>query len=140
MTRHRLHVTYQLTYGVLIALCGMAFWLWATTWPEAMSITTYGYAAFETDAEIWALAYVAAGALVVGGCAVDRTWILAPVARAVAFSMLLIMSYLLARSAWDAPHGAPVVIFSALYFGPAAAGFVVLNLRDYAARLRRGGG
>lgn len=129
----------QTIYGILIALCGLAFWFWARLWPAAMAPETYGYAAYDTEAEIWAMAYMGAGGMVVAGAAVDGLWRLAPLARAVGFALLLVMSYTLALSAWDAPHGAPVVIFSSLFFGPVAALFLRLNLAAYAMGSRGGG-
>jgi hypothetical protein len=127
-------VKVQTVYGALIALCGLAFWFWARLWPDAMSPATYGYAAYDTEAEIWAMAYLGAGSLVVAGAAVDPLWRAAALARGAAFLLLLIMSYVLAVSAWDAPNGAPIVIFSALFFGPVAALFLALNVAAYLGR------
>ena len=128
----------QTVYGALIAACGLAFWFWSRLWPDAMSPATYGYAAYDTEAEIWAMAYMGAGAMIVAGSAVDGLWRAAPLARASAFALLLVMSYVLALSAWDAPNGAPVVIFSSLFFGPVAAIFLALNVAAYLSGSRDG--
>ena len=128
----------QRVYGGLIALCGGAFFLWARLWPDAMAVQTYGYSAYDTDAEIWAFAYVGAGLLVMLGAAVDRVWRWAPASRAAGTALLFVMSYLLAQSAWSAPHGAPIVIFSALFFGPVAAIFLAQNVKSWRARVRNG--
>lgn len=128
----------QTIYGGLIAICGLAFWAWAKLWPDAMSPATYGYAAYDTEAEIWAMAYMGAGALIVAGAAVNHLGRVAALARASAFALLLVMSYVLAVSAWAAPNGAPVVIFSSLFFGPVAAIFIRINLSAYLAGHRDG--
>lgn len=132
--------TIQAVYGTLIMACGMAFLVWSRLWPEAMSVATYGYAAYDTDAEIWALAYISAGALVLIGAGAGSIWRGAFAARMLAFVLLGVMSYLLALSAWDADNGAPVVIFSALFFGPAAAIFGVLTVCEHRAGRGHGDG
>lgn len=132
--------TVQAVYGALICVCGIAFLFWSRLWPEAMDVGTYGYAAYDTDAEIWSLAYVSAGALVVIGAGAGPIWPLAVAARMLGFALLAAMSWLLTASAWHAPTGAPVVIFSALFFGPAAVLQAVLTAVEYrAARRDRGG-
>jgi len=133
-------IAVQRVYGGLIALCGFAFFVWARMWPDAMAVETYGYAAYDTDAEIWAFAYVAAGLLVMLGGAVDRVWRHAALPRAGGTAQLFVMSILLALSSWNAPHGAPVVIFSALFFGPVAAILFGINVRSLRAGMRDGGG
>jgi hypothetical protein len=121
----------QAVYGALIGFCGVAFLLWSRLWPSAMDVGTYGYAAYDTDAEIWSLAYVSAGMLIVVGALAAPIWVGSVAARVAGFGMLLMMSCILAMSAWHAPNGAPVVIFSALFFAPAAAIFAALTVVEY---------
>lgn len=123
----------QIVYGALIAACGVAFLVWARLWPEAMAVQTYGYAAYDTDAEIWALAYVSAGGMIVIGAGAGGLWWGGYWARLLGYALLALMSYLLALSAWPAPHGAPVVIFSAFFFGPAAVLQAALTVREMRA-------
>lgn len=120
----------QIVHGSLIALCGLAFLIWARLWPAAMTPNAYGYAAYDMSAEAWSLAYVSAGALVVIGASMAGQWALALAARVSGLALLVAMSYILVVSAWGANEGAPVVIFSAFYFGPVSAILIALTLAD----------
>jgi hypothetical protein len=116
--------------------CGAGFLVAARIAPEAMSSNVYGQAAYDIDAETWAMGFVAAHMLVLYGIHINGRAAFSPALRVVGYLFLLAMFGYFIVSAMAAPDGMIVVIFGGLFFVPSILRYLRINLSDAVARVR----
>jgi hypothetical protein len=127
----------QWSFALRMFGCGFLFFVASSVWPEAMPIGVYGEAAYDIDAETWALGFMAAAGLVLYGVHINGRWRWSPLLRIAGHGFLLAMFAYLVASALFAPFGSVVVIFGGLFFIPELIGFLRSNVRDLAVRYGR---
>ena len=122
-----------------ILAVGVAFGVLSLIVPGAMRPNVYGTRAYAVEAEIWAIAFIAASGLVIYGLHINgRMPKLTPILRIIGLTSLVALFGYLGFSAWTAPDGAVVVVFSLLYFVPILLSYVYADLRLLVVRWRHG--
>ncbi len=116
---------------------GVAFLLSELVLGNSMSPRTYGFAAYDVDASMWAQGFMAASALVLYGLFINGRWPLwSPLMRLAGWIMLSGLFLFLAISAWTAEDGLHIVIFAVVFFLPRTIPYAVMNARDLYDRRR----
>ena len=128
----------QWSFALRMFACGFLFYVASAVWPEAMPVGVYGETAYDIDAEIWALGFMAASGLVLYGVHINGRWRWSPALRIAGLMVLLAMFAFLVASALFAPFGSVIVIFGGLFFIPELIGFLRSNVRDMVVRYGRG--
>ena len=124
----------QLFFAWRVFLCGLAFFIASAFWPSPMAPAVYGIAAYDIQAEAWAVGFMSSSALVLWGVTINGRWYYSPFVRMTGFAALLVMFLVLSISAMSAPMGSVVVIFGGLFFVPDCIRFLRLNIIDAMAR------
>lgn len=120
---------------VKILTVGIAFLALSFFWPDAMSPDVYGARAYAIPAEVWALGFISSSGLVIYGLHINgRKPLFTPLLRLVGLAFLLGQYAFLTVSAWGAPDGEVIVIFSALFFIPDLWQFAVVEARQLVTR------
>lgn len=135
MTPYEAHKRMLWRMMVKILTVGVAFLSLAFAWPDAMSPEVYGVKAYAVPAEVWALGFISASGLVIYGLHINgRMPLLSPTLRLLGLAFLLGQYLYLTWSAFGAPDGEVIVIFSALFFIPDLAGFARVEARQVVTR------
>jgi hypothetical protein len=131
------HRPVQFFFAGQIFLCGFLFFVADMIGLNSMPLAVYGAAAYDIDAEVWALGFMSAPLMVMVGVLINgrRRW--SPIPRASGWLMLLLMSSYLGVSAWSSDAGAHVTIYALVMVAPASALFLGVNMADLIVRLRR---
>lgn len=116
---------------------GVAFLALSFFRPDAMSPNVYGIRAYSIPAEIWALGFISASGLIIYGLHINgRMPLLTPLLRLAGLAFLAIMYALLTVSAWSAPDGEVIVIFSVMFFLPDILAYARVESRQWLHRWR----
>jgi len=116
--------------------CGVAFLIAAKLMPDAMAPNVYGQAAYDIDAETWALGFIAAPLLVIYGIHINGRALFSPALRIIGYLCLLGLFVYLICSAWHSPDGFIIVAFGGFFFVPSILRYLRVNIMDAAARIR----
>lgn len=120
-----------------ILAVGVAFGALSILTPSAMGRDVYGARAYAVEAEIWAMSFISSSLLVIYGLHINgRMPRITPILRIVGLVTLIFLFAFLGYSAWSAPQGTVVVVFSLLYFVPILLSYVYADLRLFASRRR----
>lgn len=124
------HKKYLWRFANGMLLVGVAFFALAFLSPEVMSTRQYGIRAGAVPPEFWALGFIAAAGLVIFGLHINgRRPRFTPLIRLAGLLFLLMQYIILVLSAWTAPEGATIVIFSACFFIPHLLHFIRADAR-----------
>lgn len=114
---------------------GVAFLVLSYVRPDAMSPNVYGMRAYSIPAEIWSLGFISASGLVIYGLHInERMPLVTPLLRMTGLAFLAGLFGYLAVSAWSAPDGEVIVVFSVVFFIPELTDFVRVESRMLIAR------
>jgi len=116
--------------------CGVALLVAARIIPGAMAPDVYGQAAYDIDAETWALGFISAPLLVIYGIHINGRLRFSPALRIAGYLCLLGMFVYLICSAWHSPDGFIIVAFGAFFFVPSILRYLRINILDAVVRIR----
>lgn len=117
--------------------CGLGFLVLSLGWPDAMSPSVYGKAAYDVPAEVWSMAFMSASLLVIYGLHINgRKPLLTPLLRIAGYGLLLALFLYLILSAASAPDGAVIIVFGSLFFVPTILRHLTSTIRLWLFRMK----
>ncbi|MDX5370200.1 MAG: hypothetical protein LPL29_12580 [Alphaproteobacteria bacterium] len=137
MVRSIRHLDRQALLAKQTFCLGLGFFLTELIWGGAMTATTYGYPAYDIDAEIWATGQMVGAASVLYGLIINGRWPRwSPMLRVGGWALLTWMFSYLAASAAFAEDGRHITLVCLVLFVPFQAYYAAANFRDWWERAK----